>query len=59
MLQDDVCGNNPCSEDNVNESIRDTVFFILPAEFQHVMNIMFVRYDLYLQFKGNHFQRLL
>lgn len=47
MLQE-VCGNNPCTEDDVNESLQDVVFLILPAEFHHVMNIMLFRCDTHL-----------
>jgi len=59
MLTNKVHNNNPCTEDDLKESIQDVVPSISPAELQFIINNIFVSCDKHLQNDRNHFQHLL
>lgn len=43
MLKDKVYNNNPCTRDNLKESIQDVASSLSPAEFQRAINSVFVK----------------
>jgi len=44
VLKDKVYSNNPCSEDDLKDSICDVTFLISLAELHCAMSNMFVRF---------------
>jgi hypothetical protein len=41
MSKEQAYSNNPCTEDDMQESIQDTVFVVSTAEHWHAINMFF------------------